>query len=623
MSKIKSIRLKRFKQLKEFSLELEDTTVLIGANNAGKSSVLQALHFAVAVAQTAKLVGEGVRWGADKFELSFNPAQLLYSPVADVLALSHGGSLIESAAQQIEIEIILEDGATCQLAVRRGRNRNIQVSIRGRKLGERLMDLRQPFTVYAPGLAGIAKDERYMSPGVVRRVVARGDANLVLRNVLLMIREEESRERNRIMAKVKEEHLKAVDAHKNGLGPAPAHWISEFRKYRGPWTSFQADMQTLFPGLTINVKFDVDRDETINVFFAQGQGPELPIEAAGTSILQASQILAYVSLFNPQVLILDEPDSHLHPNNQRALCDLISQLAQARGFRALLSTHSRHVLDSMKDRAKIVWISGGKQVEYDAPSTPAMLMELGALDSVDYFANGKLACLFATEDSKKDSILAIRTLLESSGFPLQEVEVRPYSGCSKLDSARVLRSFLRDKAPNVKFILHRDRDYMDEAEVSKLENALHALDVHPLITACSDIEGYFLNAAHLSALNPPLTVERAQELIDAATVATKEKSIKALINIRTEAAIRTRNGGPAHNAGDLATTAMSDYDSDPPKWRRGKIVLQELKSMLQQELKVNAVLLKTSPHLQVPEIAAIREAIWPTVAKQDVFEITF
>jgi len=59
MSKIKTIRLKRFKQLEEFDLDLGDTTVLIGSNNAGKSSVLQALHFAVAVAQTAKLVGEG------------------------------------------------------------------------------------------------------------------------------------------------------------------------------------------------------------------------------------------------------------------------------------------------------------------------------------------------------------------------------------------------------------------------------------------------------------------------------------------------------------------------------------------------------------------------------------
>lgn len=611
MSKIKSIRLKRFKQLKEFDLEFEDTTVLIGANNAGKSSALQALHFAVAVAQTAKLVGEGVRWGADKFELSFNPAQLLYSPVADVLSLSHGGSLVESAAQQIEIEIVLTDGATCQLSVRRGRNRNIQVSLRGRSLGERLMDLSQPFTVYAPGLAGIAKDERYMSPGVVRRVVARGDANLVLRNVLLMIRDEERRERERLIQKLKEGYQKAVEKHQKGLGPAPSHWLAELRQYKGPWNRFQSDMQALFPKLNIDIKFDPDRDETINVFFTQGGGPELPIEAAGTSILQASQILSYISLFKPQVLILDEPDSHLHPNNQRALCDLITRLAATRGFRALLSTHSRHVLDSLKDRAKVVWISCGKKIDYEVVSTPTMLLELGALDSVDYFTNRQLTCLLATEDSKKESILALMALLEANEFPMNGIEVRPYSGCSKLDSAKVLRSFLRDKAPNVKFILHRDRDYMPNEEAEKLEVGLKAIDAHPFITSSSDVENYFLNPAHIAELNPNISIQRAQELIDAATAMTREKSIKALINIRTETAIKNRNGGPAHNAGELAAQAFADYDTDPTRWRRGKLVLNELRSLLHQELKTNALLLKSSTHLKVPELKTIKDAIWP------------
>jgi hypothetical protein len=611
MSKIELIRLKRFKQLKEFELSLDDTTVLIGANNAGKSSALQALHFAVAVAQTAKLVGEGVRWGGDKFELSFNPAQLLYSPVADVLSLAHGGSLVESAAQQIEIEVVLVDGESCQLTVRRGRNRNIQVSLRGRRLGERLMDLSRPFTVYAPGLAGIAKDERYMSPGVVRRVVARGDANLVLRNVLLMIRDEERRERERLQQKLREEHQKAVEKYEKGQGPHPPHWVFQLRQHRGPWARFQSDMQALFPELSIHIEFDPDRDETINVFFAHGEGPRLPIEAAGTSILQASQILAYVSLFKPQVLILDEPDSHLHPNNQRTLCDLVTRLAETRGFRALLSTHSRHVLDSLKDRAKVVWISRGKKIDYDVVSTPSMLMELGALDSVDYFVNGQLTCLFATEDSKKQSILALSALLEANGFPMKQVEVRPYSGCSKLDSAKVLRNFLRDKAPNVRFILHRDRDYMEDDEAKKFEDGLKVIDAHPFITDFSDVEGYFLNAAHIADLNPKIAIQRAQDLIDAATAATREKSIKALINIRTEAAVRNRNGGPVHNAGDLAAKAFADYDADPVTWRRGKLVLNELKSMLHQEQKAQAVLLKATPHLRVAALEAMRDAIWP------------
>ncbi|MDX2037293.1 MAG: AAA family ATPase, partial [Isosphaeraceae bacterium] len=81
MGHLKQVHIRRFKRLEDISLCLDGTNVLIGANNAGKSSVLQAIHFAVSVAQTSKLLG-GVSWRQDSYELSFNPSQLLYSPVA-------------------------------------------------------------------------------------------------------------------------------------------------------------------------------------------------------------------------------------------------------------------------------------------------------------------------------------------------------------------------------------------------------------------------------------------------------------------------------------------------------------------------------------------------------------
>ena len=131
------------------------------------------------------------------------------------------------------------------------------------------------------------------------------------------------------------------------------------------------------------------------------------------------------------------------------------------------------------------------------------------------------------------------------------------------------------------------------------------------LTSHSDVENYFLNAQHLAQLNPGLAVARAQELIDKATADTREKSVKKLINIRTEAAIRSRNGGPAHNAGDLATRAIEDYDGDPVKWRRGKVVLGQLRGLLHQELKSDPKVILATPHLTCLELTSIRDAIWP------------
>jgi AAA15 family ATPase/GTPase len=72
MTRLSSLKIRRFKQVQDATVSLGDITLLIGANNSGKSTVLQALHFALSVAQTAKLVGEGVSWRNDKFELSFS-----------------------------------------------------------------------------------------------------------------------------------------------------------------------------------------------------------------------------------------------------------------------------------------------------------------------------------------------------------------------------------------------------------------------------------------------------------------------------------------------------------------------------------------------------------------------
>ncbi|WP_084802025.1 AAA family ATPase [Bradyrhizobium sp. Ec3.3] len=340
MPRLSSVVIRRFKRIDEIEIPLDDVTLLIGANNSGKSSILQAIHFAVSIAQTARLVGEGVAWQNDAFQLSFNPSQLLYSPVADVHSLAIGGALQEPRQTQIEIELQGNDGQRCIVGLRRGRNRNIAVSITGRIIGEQLMSVTQPFTIYAPGLAGVPKEEKYMSPGLVRRFVARGDANLTLRNVLRM--------------------LKASDTQ---------------------WAGFIDDMQSIFEGIQVEVDFDESTDENITVYFQFPGGPRLPIDAAGTSVLQAAQILAYISLFQPRVLILDEPDSHLHPDNQRVLCDLIFQLASERGFQALISTHSRHVLNSMKDRASIIWLSKGTKVDSPDINTTEVLLELGALDN--------------------------------------------------------------------------------------------------------------------------------------------------------------------------------------------------------------------------------------------------
>lgn len=88
---VKQITIERFKSIESATLDLGKINVLVGANNSGKSSVLQALQFATSVAQTAKLYSQTTKFDKNSvWATSVYPDQLIYSPVKDPICFSKG-----------------------------------------------------------------------------------------------------------------------------------------------------------------------------------------------------------------------------------------------------------------------------------------------------------------------------------------------------------------------------------------------------------------------------------------------------------------------------------------------------------------------------------------------------
>ncbi|WP_447407574.1 AAA family ATPase, partial [Clostridium perfringens] len=80
----------------------------------------------------------------------------------------------------------------------------------------------------------------------------------------------------------------------------------------------------------------------------------------GTGVLQTLQIFSYATLFKPKLLLLDEPDSHLHPDNQGLLADSLIALVENLETKIIISTHSRHLVESLYGEANFVWMKDGK-----------------------------------------------------------------------------------------------------------------------------------------------------------------------------------------------------------------------------------------------------------------------
>lgn len=155
-------------------------------------------------------------------------------------------------------------------------------------------------------------------------------------------------------------------------------------------------------------------------------------------------------------------------------------------------------------------------------------------------------------------------------------------------------------------IVHRDRDYLSDDDVDAFKQALDAHDISVFVTDGSDVESYFVNPAYLNQCNPAVSSARIGELIEVARNMTKATSIEAIVNLRTQEAFRKRNqGGAGPNHGQIAVAAATDYDGNPALMMRGKVVLNRIKALIQQEQGTNAVVLMTSPHLTVQALRNI------------------
>jgi AAA15 family ATPase/GTPase len=531
------ITIERFKNINRVELDIAPITLLIGGNNSGKSSILQAIQFAVSVAQTTST--QNAIWQIDRLATSIYPSDLIYSPLRDVNALAPNGRLREGANRDIEVNIKDSD-QECTISVSKGRNKNITLGLVGKVLGSKLQSFQEPYSVFVPGLAGIPYSEGYETPLIVRKSAARGDSNRVFRNILWLLKQDDSR-----------------------------------------WKEFIRRLNELFPSIEIMVKFLYDRDEFIECSVINN-GNTLPIDSCGTGVLQAIQILSYASLYHPKMLILDEPDSHLHPNNQRKLAALLRTLSSD-GLNIIVSTHSIHLVEALIDFSTTHWIRDGAIVPGADNYELKALIEIGALNEGDEIRNAKLVVL--TEDAKEDTL---RAILRSSGVNLGKTEIWSYHGCSNIQTARALIKYVRKHNPHCQIVIHRDRDCMLVEEVKEYISQLTEDRVYWYIPELCDVEAILINPEHINSLYPEVSIDRATRLITDAYEERADTLREKLVNSRIDF-LHKKSEKP--NPGRLAVEYDKLLKEKPLEYANGKILLGGVNEALQNILG-NSVNLK-------------------------------
>jgi predicted ATPase len=497
--RLDKIVVNNFKRIESLEIDLQPVTALVGGNTSGKSSALQAAQLGVSILQAAL---RGIRAnGTPDFAGTVANDAVLFRPTERLLDLRRGDSATQNLGYSIAyhgVDLDTNTNKEITIEVRRGKNANIAITRTGDDdLAAVLANGDRPFSIFTPGLSGIPMREEWRTKGAIDAAVMHGDANLYLRTVL-----------DHLFTRDLDETAKTVWHRERDIDALPD----------SGWKTFSKLLDRCYQGARVIVDHDQQHDRYVKVE-VETSGARVTLDMASTGMLQVIQIIAYACFYAPPLILLDEPDAHLHADSQARLYDALRSVASETQTRILFASHSPQLIQRLMydPDALVVWMSGGAKVPVDDAQRPAIpvLMALGALSAGAEAFDPARPVVLMTEDKLTRPITV---LAKANGAP-DNLAVLSYNGCGNLPAARLLANMIADMRPDARIILHRDRDFRTEPEMQfELSTAASERQrngvtrVTEVFTPLNDVEHSFAQAAHLKAAFDDL----APELIDAA-----------------------------------------------------------------------------------------------------------
>lgn len=451
------IRIQNFKAIKDLTLNLHPSfNVLVGTNGSGKSSVLQALHWMLQSGRNPEVKPEKA---ASNKKSTLSESKAIYMPSANYKMAGHKQEYGNTASspefkltitQNRETDAASSERREAVMTIKAARNEGISVHVPSNNaIVSEIRNREREISAYIPGVAGIPLVEQRQSTLIVHRAAAAGDANTVLRNVLVRLAEQPQNE---------------------STATTKLDIVADL-------------MRQVFGDFRIKASFEDTQDVYIDTSFTTNNRDSsfYPLELAGIGYLQSLQIFAYLIYFQPVLLLIDEPDAHLYPIPQEALVKTLAQAAREYNCQVLMTTHSPSIIRALPPDSKVHWIDRGIAKQID-DSELIRLMGWGLL--------GK-KCLLLSEDSDAQYLNA---LLSQWPEFARVTAIWPHSGSNTLTQPQPLESLTPLLGNDIKFIIHRDRDFFMDPELELIKKEYSKKGISFWFTKHTDIEAYWCSA---------------------------------------------------------------------------------------------------------------------------------
>ncbi|MBN1308762.1 MAG: AAA family ATPase [Chitinispirillaceae bacterium] len=499
---ITRLTIKNFKRLDEASLELGRSVVLIGPNNSGKTSALQA----IALWETG-LTAWVAKRGYEQKDLkrsgvTINRKDLIAAPVPSaellwrdlhVRATERNGEG-KQHTENILIEIIVEgviDGRKWECGfefdyanqesfycrpARKNRDGTDRYAVPPRAIVEKIK------VAFLPPMSGLASIEPRLEPGRLNVLIGEGQTAQVLRNLCWKICEEN----------------------------------------RPIWNSMVSRIEELFGVTLLEPRYISARGE-IEMSYRERSGIALDLSSSGRGLQQTLLLLSYIKANPGTTILLDEPDAHLETLRQRQTYALITEIADTYSCQIIAASHSETVLQEAAERDTVIAFLGKPHRINDRGSQ--LIKSLNEVGFEDYYLAEEQGWIIYLEGST--DLLILQAFAQSLEHPASRALAAPfvkYLGTNVPEQARRHFRALREAVPDLKGIAVFDR-----LPQSKLQTSSQLTEV---MWKKREIENYFCKKEILlvwaRGIVDETSIDLFQQSEQQARIETMEQSIKEL-----------------------------------------------------------------------------------------------
>jgi hypothetical protein len=376
---IHKLILKNFKKVKDETFLFNNFDLIVGANNSGKSTALQALaiwQYCVDQFRLSKKKGRhGIQVVLPNFTaLPLPEFNLLWTDRTD-REYKDDNTKNGGKAQiyiYIEIDVFWKDASNVErnfcVQIRYQSPQSVYAKPKGGWNDYKSLDStgEMPRIVYVPPFSGLEPHEKWLDDGNVRQNVGKAQPGSVLRNLLLRVTDKED-----LSIKVNQDWKEIVLKIKEWFGVdlvAPQY-------ERG-----------------ISTEIVVEYKANKKVF---------DIISGGSGFHQILTLMAFLFGYRDATTILfDEPDAHLHVNLQR---QIINYFKQQNRIQFLIATHSEEFIKGVDIDSILSILSGQpKRIE----SRTGILSALSEVDNMDIVRSQESPFILYVEGEDDERILS-------------------------------------------------------------------------------------------------------------------------------------------------------------------------------------------------------------------------